>query len=677
MKKRPQARRASVNHKASLAALLAIAALVARASAAPPGAAAPMTPAQALDYRRIGDLHFSPDGSRLAFVVLSYPQDYSPHVWLIEIATGSARELTPAGKSERSPEWSPDGRGLAVLSNRGGGKAQVLLLSPDGAAPVQLTTRKYGVTAFRWSPDGRSIAYLAQDDEAADEDRGPQIADDERALPRLWVIDVTSRSSHRLGGAGEARDRIDELEWQDGTHLLAVATDAPRVEEFNTAVYQISTRDGRFTPVSHPPQPFNGLTISADGAHYAVRSSRAHGPLERDLFIGTVGRDDLHAAAGLPDLAVADLKWHEPDVLWVCLGEGFYRRLYRYSPGAAPVAIGLPLSVGAFDVARDGRIAFAGEDFAHLQEIYLREADGRVLQLSHLQPQASGIRLAPTAIFHTRSFDGTPIEAALMQPQTPPAAGKRPLVLLVHGGPASSFAAGYGWETAWGQLLASHGYQVLLVNPRGSNGYSEAFLEANRGDWGGGDYRDLMAVLDAVIARGQTDSGRLGIGGWSYGGEMSEWAITQTRRFKAAVAGAGVFDQAAEFETEHNPAGDEWYFGTPWEQPRVFARNSPSTYIRNARTPTLVLDGEDDRSNPVGQSRGLYRALKHFGVETELVVYPGEGHSPRSWSSNLDMFTRILDWYDRYLNAERSSVRPACATPARSGRSCRPSAPGS
>jgi dipeptidyl aminopeptidase/acylaminoacyl peptidase len=158
-----------------------------------------------------------------------------------------------------------------------------------------------------------------------------------------------------------------------------------------------------------------------------------------------------------------------------------------------------------------------------------------------------------------------------------------------------------------------------------------------------------MSVLDQVIARGGTDPNRLGIGGWSYGGEMSAWAITQTVRFKAAVAGAPVFDQQAEFETESGPADDEWQFGTPWEHADVFARNSPATYIGNAHTPTLILDGMDDASNPVGQSKGLYRALKHLGIETQLVLYPGEGHSPRSGAYNLDMFDRILNWYDRFL----------------------------
>ena len=159
-----------------------------------------------------------------------------------------------------------------------------------------------------------------------------------------------------------------------------------------------------------------------------------------------------------------------------------------------------------------------------------------------------------------------------------------------------------------------------------------------------------MAVLDTVIARGETDANRLGIGGWSYGGEMSAWAITQTNRFKAAVAGAPVFDQQAEFETEDGPQDDEWYFGTPWEQPEVFARNSPATFIGKAHTPTLIFDGTEDTSNPVGQSMGLYRALKHLGVETEMVLYPGEGHSPRLGANNIDMFARILAWYDAHLH---------------------------
>jgi dipeptidyl aminopeptidase/acylaminoacyl peptidase len=604
-----------------------------------------MTPAQALDFRRVSDLHLSPDGSKLLYVVSSYRWDWQPHLWLMDVATGNAREMTPTKKSERLPQWSPDGKMLAFLSNRDG-KNQVYTAHADGSDASAVTGRKYGVTNFHWSPDGSSIAYLAKDDSAPASDIGPQVADRESDLSRLWVTEPVSGMTRRVGKTGY---RIADFQWANPSQILVVATDEPRVEEYNNAIYSVSVSDGAIKLVSRPPQPFGSLLTSPDGKQFAVRSTRANGPDPRDLFVGTIGRDDLRDISSPPDRSVAEVKWRDQSAIWARVVDGFHNRIWRFSARSAPVRIDLALSVDSFDVSRDGVLAYAGGDFDHLPEIYLRAKDGRIRQLTHLQEDWGGFHLASTAIFWTKSFDGTPIESALMKPSTPRPGEKLPLVMHVHGGPSGNFSAGYGWETAWAQLLVAHGYAVLLVNPRGSNGYSEDFVKANRGDWGGGDYKDLIAVLDHVLEQGETDPNRLGIGGWSYGGEMSEWAITQTGRFKAAVAGAGVFDQQAEFETEDGPMDELWYFGTPWEHPDVFARNSPATYIGNAHTPTLIFDGEEDASNPVGQSKGLYRALKHLGVETEMVLYPGEGHSPRNGSYNIDMFERILDWYDRFL----------------------------
>lgn len=632
---------------------LALAALLA-AFAPSLGPAAMLTPEKALSYVRVGDLHFSPDGSELACIAISYRWDWRPRVRVLDIASGRTRELTPAGKSERSPQWSADGKSLAFLSNRGG-KTQVWLEPAQGGEAKAVTARKQGVDGFRWSPVGRSIAYLAKDDDAPDDDSGPKLADRDSDLTRLWIQDVGSNRAHQIGKSGW---RIDEFQWQDSGNLLIVATDRPRVEEFTDEVFRVATRSGTFQRIASPPQPFQDLLVSSDGKQFAVRSTETHGPFARDLFVGTIGKDDLRDVSATTGLAVAGVQWHDPSTIWFSVVDGFRNRLFRRSNGAAPRTLALPLSMGSFDVSRNGTLAFIGEDFAHLAEIYLRQKDGRIRQLGELQQGLQSVALASTRIFTARSFDGTPIEAALMRPRGSSPADKLPLVLLVHGGPASNFSEGYGWETGWAQMLAAHGYEVLMVNPRGSNGYSEEFAKANRGDWGGGDYKDLMALLDAVIARGGTDPTRLGIGGWSYGGEMTAWAITQTHRFKAAVAGAPVFDQQAEFETEHDPAGDEWYFGTPWEHRELFAKNSPATFIRNARTPTLILDGQEDESNPVGQSKGLYRALKHFGVETELVLYPEEGHSPKKGSYNIDMFTRILDWYDRHLKKWFGSAGP-------------------
>jgi dipeptidyl aminopeptidase/acylaminoacyl peptidase len=601
----------------------------------------PLSPAQALSYVRVGDLQFSPDGSKLAYVVGSYQWDALPRLRVTTVATGETSEITPPGKSERAPQWAPDSKALAFLSNRSG-KTQVYVMPVAGGNPMPLTASKFGVEKFQWSPDGREIAYLAKDNAALDSEEGPQVADRDDDLARLWLIAMDSGATRNLGGQGY---RIADFQWQDPAELLVSATDRPHEEQFNDRVYRVGTTEGVFTLVASPPQPFDSLMVSPDGKQFAVRSTGTSGPIARDFFVETLPSQTLRNISALVGLAVANVKWHDPRAIWLRAIDGFHNWLFLITPGAAPKRLELALSVAAFDVSRDGVVAFVGEDFAHLPEIYIRQKNGDVRQLSHIQQGWGSISLAPTEIFRTKASDGLVIEAALMKP----AGDKLPLVLLVHGGPSANFTAGYGWETAWAQLLAAHGYEVLLVNPRGSNGYSEDFLKANRGDWGGGDYRDLLSVLDAVVARGQTDSARLGIGGWSYGGEMAEWAITQTNRFKAAVVGAGVFNQEAEFETEDDPSGDEWYFGTPWEHPDVFARNSPSTYIRNAHTPTLILAGDNDASNPVGQSKGLYRALKHFGVESEMVIYPNEGHSPRRRAYNIDMFERILGWYDRYL----------------------------
>jgi len=608
------------------------------------GARAAFTPAQVLDYTRAGDLQFSPDAKTLAYLVVSYPLDWKPRLRVLDVASGKVNEITPKGKVDRSPRWSPDGKMLAFLSNRGG-RMQVYLMPAGGGAAAALTACKNGVSDFRWSPDGRAIAYLAKDGNAPSEDDGPQIADDERQLERLWVVDVTTKKAVRIGKAGI---RIDEFQWQTPARILIAATNEPRTEEYTDAVYTISVPDGTLTRLAQPPQPFEDLMVSPDGKRFAVHASRAQGPAARDLFVGTIGGNNLQDISQPVDRSVVQMQWQDPATIWMSVADGFATRLYRLRQGAEPVAITLPTSLGSFAVAKDGAIAYIGHDFDHLDEVYLRAPDGRIRPLTHMQDVPVAGHLAPTTIFWTKSFDGTMIEAALVKPKN--AQGKLPLVLLVHGGPSSRFTTGYYWETAWAQLLASHGYEVLMVNPRGSDGYSEDFMKANRGDWGGGDYKDLMAVLDAVIARGEADPERLGIGGWSYGGEMTMWAITQTHRFKAAVAGAGVYDQQAEFETEDDPAGDEWYFGTPWAHPDVYRRNSPATYIGNAKTPTLIFDGEDDEANPVGQSKGFYRALKHLGVETEMVLYPDEGHSPRSGAYNIDMFQRLLDWYDRHLD---------------------------
>jgi dipeptidyl aminopeptidase/acylaminoacyl peptidase len=255
--------------------------------------------------------------------------------------------------------------------------------------------------------------------------------------------------------------------------------------------------------------------------------------------------------------------------------------------------------------------------------------------------------------FKYKSFDGLEIEAALLKPANYDGKSKLPLITLIHGGPTGA------WEDTidtWGQLLAARGYAVFYPNIRGSVGYGQKFIEMNRGDWGGKDFKDVMAGVDDLIAKGLADPEKLGIGGWSYGGYMSEWAITQTTRFKAAISGAGLSNLISEYGTERGPSYDEWFYGLPYEKPEGFLNSSPFLYLKNAKTPTLILQGDADSVDPLGQSQELYRGLKRYGVESELVIYPREPHGFHEQKHLLDRLNRILAWYDAYLKKTETAA---------------------
>ena len=439
----------------------------------------------------------------------------------------------------------------------------------------------------------------------------------------MWTVDADGAHTKQITRGSW---KIEEFEWLDSGRILTVASDQPRVEQWTQALYAVSLADGQFSRFGNPAQPFGSLTISPDARTIAYTGTRNAGPEPHDLYLSpSTAFKPSDATAGI-DRPVNGLKWQSNRTAVVAVLDGFRRRLYRVESQGPAIPIDLPASFEDYDVAADGTVAWAAVSFNQLPELWIKHVSGAATQVSHLQQGWDDIKLADAELFHYKSFDGRDMEAALMKPAGAQPGAKLPLILYVHGGPSGAFGSVY---STWPQLLAAHGYAVVMPNPRGSIGYGEDFLKANRADWGGADFKDTMAAVDAVLARGNTDPDRLGIGGWSYGGYMAEWAITQTNRFKAAVSGAGMFDLAAEFGTEDDPAYDEWYSTTPWENPDRFYKSSPATYIKNAKTPTLILQGADDAVDPVGQSAALYRALKRYNVETELVIYPREPHGPR------------------------------------------------
>ncbi len=630
-----------------IAALLALSFAVQAPTPAPP-----LTPEQTLAIRSVSDPEVSPDGRRVAFVVTEPPEgaERNRDVWIVTVVSREVRRLTYTPAAESSPRWSPDGRTLAFLSSRGGAP-QIYLLPMDGGEALALTEGKSDVRSFEWSPDGREIAFIATEPRSPEEEKKIKDKDDARVVDkddrngRVWIVDVASKAVRQLTHDPWA---VSQVRWTPkGDALVVQATDRPASEQETDRICGVSLADGAVTPIAAPRGPFGGLAISPNGASVAYLAARVDGPSPHDLYVRPLGPGAArNLTATSLDRPVGGVEWQPDGRLMGIVQDGFKSRLYAIAPdGRADALPAAPVNPSSFS-SKAGVLAFTGETAVEPPELWLSVEGGAAERVTHLNDGWQHPPLVAPEVFKYKSFDGASIEAALLVPPGHQAGVKLPLVVLVHGGPTGRWSDRF---ESWGQLLVSRGYAVLYPNIRGSTGYGFAFLESNRADWGGGDFKDVMAGVDAVVARGLADPDRLGIGGWSYGGYMSEWAITETDRFKAAVVGAGLSDLASEFGTEAGPSYDEWFYGLPYERLQGFIKSSPVTYIKNAKTPTLILQGTEDTTDPQGQSDELYRPLKRYGVEAEYVLYPREGHGLREEKHLLDRLNRIIAWYEKYL----------------------------
>ena len=638
--------------------VLAMLALAGAVVAAQPSA---LTPEQTLDRRGIGELELSPDGARLLFTVTEPVKGTGRqrNIWMLDVASGTVRQLTFSAKSDSAPRWAPDGRSIAFLSDRDG-PAQLYLLPMSGGEAQKITDRKESIGAFRWSPDGRRIALLmpepkpeAQLTREKDKDDA-RVAEKEDRLSRLWALDV---ASHAITQVATSSIRIAQIEFEpSGDRLFAAASPKPHGDQFNEAIYSIDLDGGRTAQIAAPRGPMGAIAISPDGKTVAYVCARVDGPDAHDLCLQPVAGGDSHNITGATlDRPVSQPKWIDDRTLAVGVARGFQSSVVTVSTdGRAQSLDGLTVNPSAFARAGNGTLVYVGEKATQAPELWVKMPNGAARAVTTFNEHSAARAVIEPEFVKYKSADGTEIEAALLKPSAP-ASQPVPAVVLVHGGPTGRWIDAF---EAWGQLLVARGYAVLYPNVRGSTGYGHRFVEMNRGDWGGGDFKDVMAGADWLVAQGIADPGRLGIGGWSYGGYMAAWAVTQTNRFKAAVSGAPVIDMASEFGTENGSAYDEWFYGTPYEKLDGFIKSSPMTFVKNVRTPTLLLQGEDDTTDPIGQSQQFYRGLKRYGVESDLVLYPREPHGLREEKHLIDRLNRIVAWYDRYLKPARTSDSP-------------------
>jgi dipeptidyl aminopeptidase/acylaminoacyl peptidase len=615
-----------------------------------------LTPETSLNLRSISDLQFSPDGVRVAFMVTEPPKGErrARHIWLYDKKSGAVRQFTFSAKDETSPRWSPDGKRLAFLSNRDD-QQQIYVMRADSGEAAAVTKGKRSVRAFAWSPDGKQIAYLAPDAKSDGEEKKDKDKDDARVVdkddkqPRLWLLTLATSEAKALT---DSKWAISELAWlTTGERLVVSATDHPESDQETHGIFSISVPDGSRRLILAPHGPFRDLQVSPDGAAVSYVGCRVDGPSPHDLMLLDIGKRATRNLTGASlDLPILEHRWTKDGSLLALYADGFRNKLVGFSPEDMSKNPPNPpaTNVNAFAVSDAGDVVYVGQSATTPPELWRWDQKNSPQQVSHLNDSWKQFALNAPEFYKYKSFDGLEIGAALLKPAGADPKNKLPLIALIHGGPTSN------WQDSievWGQLLAARGYAVFYANIRGSVGYGQKFIEMNRGDWGGGDFKDVMWGVKDLIDRGIADPSKLGIGGWSYGGYMAEWAVTQTNDFKAAVSGAGLSNLISEYGSEEHPSYDEWFYGVPYESGSLvrYLNSSPFTQLRNAKTPTLILQGDADTTDPPGQSQELYRGLKHYGVETRLVLYPREPHALREEKHLLDRLNRMLAWYETYV----------------------------
>jgi dipeptidyl aminopeptidase/acylaminoacyl peptidase len=573
---------------------------------------------------------------------------------------------------ERSVAWSPDGRRIAFLSDaERPGQLQLYVAAAAGGAARKLTHVRGFLAAPGWSPDGRTIAVLFT--ENATRQAGPLVAEtpetgeivEATTEQRLALVDV---ASGRLRQVSPPDMYVYEYDWSPDSRRFAVVA-AHGNGDNNWYVAELYTLD----PAA-PAAPASTAMTSIHKPSRQIAYPRWSPDGRRIAFIGGLMSDE--GAVGNDvfsiDAAGADLRELTPKMrasaTWLAWGPGGSEILLaEYVDGETGFAAVdarsgeiHPLWSGPEQASADGRgetlsVAADGRTAAVIRSSFGRPPEvwaGRIGEWRQVTSRNAG--LAPlwgeAKSLHWQS-DGYSVQGWLLAPPGAPAPGRKyPLVVNVHGGPAAMTASHWPGAADRAAALAAQGYYVLFPNPRGSFGWGEEFVRANVKDFGYGDLRDILAGVDAAVAQAPIDGGRVGITGWSYGGYMSMWAVTQTDRFKAAVIGAGL----ANFQSYYGENQiDQWmipYFGASvYDDPAVYARSSPITFVKRVKTPSLLLVGERDGECPAPQSYEFWHALKTLGVETRLVVYENEGHHFQQPAHRRDLVDRTVRWFDEHL----------------------------
>ena len=657
---------------ATLALLLSASATLAQA-----GAPAAWTPEMQIKVRAVGTPRVSPDGRRVVYtisdaVTTADRSEYVSQVWMAATDGRENLQLTFADKSSTNPKWSPDGNWIAFTSNRKDNKNNLYVLRVTGGEAEALTDVKSGVADFDWSPDGRWIAYTSADAKTEEEEKNDKAKNDFRwvdenvKMARLYVIPV------QRDAAGKREPRkltsenytVNEFDWSpDGSRIAFSHAKTPVANDWTTSdVSIVDVATGKVTPFANTAAAENGPLFSPDGKSIAMLVSDVPPRWAQSGLI------QIFPAAGGQPKSLSATYDGQPNVAgWSADGRRLYfseakgtgTQVYAMDVAANRIdeIKATPAVYTAITLNRTGTtFGFVRQTADAPQEAFVAAVkDFAPAQVSRANADTKMPPLGRTEVIRWKSADGKEIEGLLTYPAGYQAGKRVPLILNIHGGPAGvfqqTFIGGRGVYPL--ASFASRGYALLRPNPRGSSGYGTEFRRANIKDWGGADFQDLMTGVDKVIEMGVADPDRLGVMGWSYGGFMTSWIVTQTHRFKAASAGAPVTNLMSFTGTADIPAFIPDYFGGQfWEASELYQKHSPMFNVRGVTTPTLIEHGDADVRVPISQGYEFYNALKAQGVPTRMLVLPRQPHGPTEPRMQLAAMQANLDWFEKYLGGK-------------------------
>jgi dipeptidyl aminopeptidase/acylaminoacyl peptidase len=642
------------------------------------------------NLREVRDPQRSPDGKWVAYTVSRAIRETDKNdtdVWMVSWDGSQQIQVTSSPEGESRPRWSPDGKYLSFLSSRQGAKhAQIWLLNRAGGEAVKLTDVKGGVSDYAWSPDGSRLVLVVEDPDPTDppDDKEPAKTDPPKTpkpividryhfkadiegylrgqRSHLYLFDVASKKSEPL-----TPGTFDEESpaWSpDGKRIAFIRRhgDGDVDKAPNKDLFVIEARAGaqpiRLTTTS--AEESGRVTWSPDGTSIAYLFGD-----ELKYSAYDQSRLTIIPAAGGPSKVLTEaLDRPVTNAIWSADGRsiGFVviddrtSRVARVPAAGGPIeeVISGPRVVTSLSSSSDGAFAALVAAPTEVPEVYAIEG-GKLRKLTHQNDEwTAGVWFGTTEGFTSTSRDGTDVHGLIVKPASYVAGRRYPTLLRIHGGPNGQDELAFNFER---ELLAANGYVVVAVNYRGSNGRGSAYQKAIFADWGNKEVIDLLGAVDHAVKIGLADPDRLGIGGWSYGGILTNYTIATDSRFKAAISGAGSSNQISMYGTDMYIQQYEQELGPPWKAPDLWMKLSyPFFHADRIRTPTLFVGGEKDFNVPLLGSEQMYQALRSLGVESKLVIYPGQFHGITTPSYKKDRLERYLEWYARFLMAPASTT---------------------